>query len=282
MTNIFETGTTKLYQAQIQEWVAQGATFFVGHSAGKDSQAMYAVISSLVPHDQIVVVHADLPGVEWAGVQDHINANIDHDLNVVQGMYKDGSAKGLLDKIENNAIRLRDKGSDANFWPARGAQYCTGELKVDPIWKFIRNHDAKIAINCVGIRAQESGERAKKSPLTENKKNSNSVREAYDFYPIFDISEERVWEIIEQSGQKRHFAYDQGNTRLSCLFCVFGNANDWNNAIEAGNMDLYKKMVDLEKKYGKTIKQGQTIEEWVGVKVETDPLAIPSFLKRSA
>ena len=54
----------------VEQWIADGATFFVGHSGGKDSQALYAVIKSWVPADQIVVVHADLGDVEWDGIQD--------------------------------------------------------------------------------------------------------------------------------------------------------------------------------------------------------------------
>ena len=64
--------------------IRQGALFYVSHSGGKDSQAMYAGIRRRVPHDRIVAVHADLGEIEWEGVQDHIRATIAHDLNVVR------------------------------------------------------------------------------------------------------------------------------------------------------------------------------------------------------
>ncbi|MEP2716321.1 hypothetical protein [Pseudophaeobacter sp.] len=69
---------------KIVELTARGAIFYVSHSGGKDSQAMYCAITRLVPHDQIAVVHADLGEVEWEGVQDHIRATISHPLDVVR------------------------------------------------------------------------------------------------------------------------------------------------------------------------------------------------------
>ena len=42
----------------------RGAIFYVSHSGGKDSQAMFITISNFVPANQIVVVKADLGHVE--------------------------------------------------------------------------------------------------------------------------------------------------------------------------------------------------------------------------
>ena len=248
---------------QFQSWIAQGATFFVGHSGGKDSQAMYAVLRSLVPADQLVVVHCDLGDAEWAGIQDHIRDSISHDLNVVTANFADGSRKDLLGKIEANAARLA--GTDTNPWPDAGARYCTGELKTDPTWKFIRNYNAnRLVINCVGIRAEESPRRSKLNPISTNKKNTNSRRVAIDFYPIFDMLLDEVWDIIDLDDQDPHFAYEMGNERLSCMFCVFGSRNDWRNAAQA-DPALYARYVEMETRFGKTIKNGQTIEQWVGI-----------------
>ena len=45
-----------------------GGIFYVSHSGGKDSQAMYAMLIDLIPADQIVVVHADLGEVLVRGL----------------------------------------------------------------------------------------------------------------------------------------------------------------------------------------------------------------------
>lgn len=64
--------------------VGEGAIFYVSHSGGKDYQAMYATVKDRIPHEQIVVVHADLDEIEWKGVRTHIRRTIRHPLNVVR------------------------------------------------------------------------------------------------------------------------------------------------------------------------------------------------------
>ena len=68
--------------SELRTLIRQGAVLYVSHSGGRDSQAMYARIRRRLPHDRIVVVHADLGEIEWEGVQDHIRANIAHELHV--------------------------------------------------------------------------------------------------------------------------------------------------------------------------------------------------------
>ena len=60
----------------VQNLIDRGALFCINHSGGKDSQAMFAYLRRLIPADQIVVIHASLPGVEWDGVEDHIKSTI--------------------------------------------------------------------------------------------------------------------------------------------------------------------------------------------------------------
>jgi len=75
------TQTILEHRVEFTRLVDEGALVVINHSGGKDSQALYAVMSRLVPTDQIVVVHADLGDeVEHLGVQDHIRSNIDHSL----------------------------------------------------------------------------------------------------------------------------------------------------------------------------------------------------------
>ena len=51
-------------RAQLQELVARGALFVANHSGGKDSDAMFDYLRELVPAEQIMLIHAELPGVE--------------------------------------------------------------------------------------------------------------------------------------------------------------------------------------------------------------------------
>lgn len=56
----------------IEELIVQGALFVVNHSGGKDSQVMFLRLRTLVPADQLLVIHADLPGADWAGTWEHV------------------------------------------------------------------------------------------------------------------------------------------------------------------------------------------------------------------
>ena len=53
---------------EIPALIDRGALFIINDSAGKDSQAMKIKLRSIVPADQLVVVHAELPEVEWDGL----------------------------------------------------------------------------------------------------------------------------------------------------------------------------------------------------------------------
>ncbi|MBD2791720.1 phosphoadenosine phosphosulfate reductase domain-containing protein [Xenorhabdus szentirmaii] len=233
--------------AEIQRAINDGAIFYVSHSGGKDSQAMYAaLLREIIPHEQIVVVHANLGNVEWPGVIDHIKKNITHELNIVQ------AEKTLLGMVAARGM-----------WPSARYRQCTSDLKRNPIQKFIRN-DLKLrgktlAVDCTGIRAQESVNRAKRQSFAINKTLTNSNRTVYNWLPIFSLSTEQVFQIIKNVGQKPFWAYEQ-NERLSCVFCIMGNRNDLRHGAER-NPELYRRYVELERKIDHTMftKNGQPI-----------------------
>ena len=143
--------------------IKQGAIFYLSHSGGKDSQAMYAILRERIPHAQLVVVHADLGRVEWEGVREHIEATIDHPLNVVR------ANKTLLDMVRHRHTTKPHVPS----WPSPSHRQCTSDLKRNPIQRFIRQdmkrRGATQAVNCVGLRAQESTARARRTEWSINK-----------------------------------------------------------------------------------------------------------------
>ncbi|SEQ22682.1 3'-phosphoadenosine 5'-phosphosulfate sulfotransferase (PAPS reductase)/FAD synthetase [Virgibacillus subterraneus] len=246
---------------EIEQLITDGAIFYVSHSGGKDSQAMYSLVRKVVPDEQIVVVHADLGKVEWEGVQQHIKQNTDHQVNVVR------AKKTFLEMVEKREM-----------WPSAAYRQCTSDLKRGPISKFIRNdlkkRGAIIAINCMGLRAQESSARAKKKPFTYNKMqscNNRVTRHVYDWLPIFHFKTDEVFTAIQESGEKPFWAYEK-NERLSCVFCIMGCVNDLRHGAEQ-RPDLYKEYVELEKKIGHTMfmngKEPISLEEHVGIKVNS-------------
>lgn len=255
----------------ISKLIANGAIFYCSHSSGKDSMAMYEVLKDRVPFDQIVVVHANLGEVEWSGVVSHIKSSIEHPLHIVE------ASKSFIQMVLRRSM-----------WPSASFRQCTSDLKTGPIGKFIRN-DLKekgktLAVNCMGLRAQESNNRAKKKALTLNAKWSlkSGVRTVYDWLPIHEMGEEEVYDTIYAAGKKPHFAYGERgelNTRLSCVFCIMGSKNDLaHGALE--NPALFATYVAVEKVIGHTMfaksktKNGVkttipvSLEDHVGVKAD--------------
>ncbi|ACS44022.1 phosphoadenosine phosphosulfate reductase family protein [Methylorubrum extorquens] len=256
----------------IRELVNKGALFAVNHSAGKDSQVLLQVVREVVPADQIVVIHADLSEVEWNGTLEHARKDSEGlEFRVVKARYKDGSTKTLLNLAEKREM-----------FPDKANRWCTSDLKRDPIARAIRAYleepgkehlkASKIVVSCMGMRADESPDRAKLLPFERNERASNSKREWYDWLPIHDMKLEQVWKVLEAKGRDPHWAYKVGMSRLSCAFCILSNKSDLRTAA-LYNPELFKTYVELERQHGRSMlmpKKGlpQYLETVVGMDTE--------------
>lgn len=239
---------------ELRTLIRQGAIFYVSHSGGKDSQAMYARIRRRVPHDRIVVVHADLGEIEWEGVQDHIRATIAHELHVVR------AEKTFFDMVRHRAATRPDVPS----FPDGGRRQCTSDLKRGPIYKFIRRdmnaRRALVGVNCMGLRAEESAGRRRRPPWSLNKTLSTTRRAVYDWLPIHTLTTEQVFGRIRAAGQEPFRAYAAGNRRLSCVFCILGCAGDLANG-RRQRPELYRRYLELERETGWTMFPGQSLAQ---------------------
>lgn len=251
----------------IKELVARGALFAVNHSAGKDSQAMLIKVRELVPDSQIVLIHADLGEVEWRGNVEHIRATA-----------------GDLPLIIANPVRsFFEMVEKRGMFPSPKYRQCTADLKRNPIERelrrYLRDHPEfnGVIVNCMGLRAQESKDRASKTAFGHNAGNSvvRRVSKAgkvihpgrlwFDWLPIHDMRLDEVWETIAGAGQKPHWAYGLGMSRLSCVFCIMANKADLRIAAQA-NPDLYRRYVELEKRVGHTMSmERRGLEEVTGI-----------------
>lgn len=246
---------------KIQTLIKRGAIFYCNHSGGKDSQAMYAILKRLVPSEQLVVLHAPLGEVEHTDVIEHIENNIDSPIYYSKAIWKDGSEKTFINMVE-----------DRGQWPSRSTQFCTSSLKTGPLDKIVRrlvkDFDNKLVVNCMGIRAKESTQRAKKESFKLSEKNSKAGREWYEWFPIFELDTSEVFEVIEDAGQKPHWAYARGMSRLSCCFCILASKSDLQIAAQL-YPNLLRKYVELEKRINHTMKtaKGKPIGllEFIGI-----------------
>ena len=228
--------------------------YFISHSGGKDSQAMYSYLLERLPFNQIVLIHADLGRIEWKGVQDHIRNTVQHPLNVVR------ANKTFIDMVRQRAHSRPDVPS----WPSRSIRQCTSDLKRNPIEKFIRHymktHGYLHAINIMGLRAEESPERAKRPKITLNNRLSRAGRTIYNWLPIHDWTESQVFTKIAKAGQKPFWTYLAGNKRLSCVFCIMGCNSDLING-KKYRPELYQEYINLEEETGWTMFPNMSLEE---------------------
>ncbi len=246
-------------ESMIQALIDRGALFVVNHSGGRDSQAMFIKIRSMVPKEQILVIHAHLPEVEWDGVIEHI-----HD-----------TCQGFAVKVVTATKTFFEMVRHRQMWPSASTRQCTSDLKRGPIEKAIRHElkvrGLKLVVNCMGLRAQESPNRAKKRPLAFNARNSKAGREWYDWLPVHHYLLEHVIQVIEDAGERMFYIYYQGMRRCSCCFCIFACVSDLQTAARL-NPDLYARYVELEAEIGHTLlmpKKGcapRGLEEVTGIK----------------
>ena len=201
---------------ECRELVQRGALVAVNHSGGKDSQCMTILLSRLVPREQLLVVHAPLGEVEWPDTLALIEATIPDGVPLILAPVTSG--KSLLQSIE-----------ERGQFPSASVRWCTSSTKRGPIERelrhYLRSHPrfAGRLVNAMGLRADESAARARKTPWKRSDRNSRAGRSWFDWLPIFDLSTDDVFRIIRDAGQSPHWAYAAGMSRLSCSFCILAS-----------------------------------------------------------
>ena len=243
--------------------IGQGALFAINHSGGKDSQAMTILLSRIVPADQLLLVHAPLGDIEWPRTIDHIEATRPSRVPLILAPVTSG--KSLLDRIE-----------DRGRFPDKKRRWCTSDFKRTPIERELRRYlkaNPRFAgriVNCLGHRADESPDRASRSPWSFNARNSKAGRQWFDWMPVHHLSAADVFRVIRRAGQQPHWAYAAGMTRLSCSFCILASRQDLRRAAEL-RPDLYRRYASLERRLGHTLSPSRLpLPEVTGIPVPSD------------
>lgn len=152
--------------------------------------------------------------------------------------------------------------------PDLSVRWCSAYLKIDIGSAAIRNQDRfnnSRTLVLSGERGQESAARAKyaifEPDRTDNRSGRNR-RHVDHWRPIRDWSEKQVWEIIERFKVRVHPAYYLGWGRVSCKFCIFGNANQFASAF-AISPEQGTVLSGYEQEFGLTIKRGISLVDLV-------------------
>lgn len=223
----------------------------VSHSGGKDSQAMLIRVLQQVPPSQLLVVHASLGEAEWPGTLEHAQQQAAAaGLPFIVGV----AVKTFFEMVEHR-FKVRP-GPNSPCWPSASNRQCTSDLKRGPIEREIRRYAAarglKVIVSCMGLRAAESSGRAKLPVFRKNDRGSVAGREWYEWLPIHDLTREQVFATIRDAGQEPHWAYAEGNDRVSCTFCIMGSPRDIANGARL-RPELYAKYVEIEERTGYTM-----------------------------
>ena len=230
---------------ECRAFIGGGALVAVNVSGSKDSQAMTILLSRLVPHERLLAVHAPLGEIEWPGTMEHIERTLPPGVPLI--MAPVASGKTLLERVEERGL-----------WPSNSVRWCTSDFKRSPIERELRRYlkahpryGGRI-VNAMGMRADESPARAKRTPWQRNDRNSRAGRQWFDWLPIHDLSTADVFRVIGEAGQVPHWAYAAGMSRLSCSFCILASRSDLRRAAEL-RPALYRKYAHLERRIGHTL-----------------------------
>ncbi|ONG37953.1 phosphoadenosine phosphosulfate reductase [Alkanindiges hydrocarboniclasticus] len=265
-----------LITPEIKAEIDQGALFVFNHSGGKDSQAMMIELLKVIPPRQILVAHASLGRFEWDGA-----------LELAEQQAREAGVHFLVARAKKSFLdmvfhRFRTKPTVPSF-PSNSTRQCTSDLKRDPIAREVRRymkaHGIKRVVSCMGLRAQESPNRAKKKVWQLHIRNSIAGRTWHEWLPIHQLSQEEVFAIIYAAGQLPHYAYLLGNERLSCVFCIFASVKDLINGARA-RPELYAEFCEAETITGYTMHQSRkSLIELTGIQPVTIRSAQPAHEK---
>lgn len=224
----------------IKNLISQNALFVCNHSGGKDSQAMFIYLRKNIPSKQLVIIHANLPGADWAGISEHILK------------YSYGYPYLNCSSHKTFMSMVRHRG----MFPSPKNRQCTSDLKRGPLSKGIRflcnSMGFNKIVNCTGIRAEESSNRARREVFTTNEKESNSKRDWYEWLPIHKWTVDMVFGTISDYGEEPFWTYKAGMTRLSCVFCIMASRADLKTAAKL-NPELYNEYCKLEREIDHTL-----------------------------
>lgn len=237
-----------MMRPEIAALVEAGALFVSNHSGGKDSQAMLIKLLEVIPPQQLLVVHASLGPMEWPGALE-----LARDQAAAAGLpfLVAKAEKTLLEMVE----RRYQNRPEVPSWPSASTRQCTSDLKRGPIQREVRRYAKangfKTIVNCLGLRAEESPGRAKRKEFSRMGI-SNSVNTWFEWLPVHDLLTPEIFGTISDAGQKPHYAYELGNERLSCVFCIMASRNDLQNGGRE-HPDLLAQYDAMEKRTGYTM-----------------------------
>lgn len=267
--------------------------YIVAFSGGKDSIACFLnLLENGIPLSKIELWHHDIDGhgevfMDWECTPSYCQAFANHFGVPLYFSWKEGGFKRemLRNKqktapvsFQNNKKEIitvggtRGKESTRLKFPQvspdLSVRWCSAYLKIDVCAIAIRNQERFDNLRTVvisGERGEESAARAKYKDLEIDRadnRNGKSKRFVDRMRPIKNWLEKQVWEIIERWKIRVHPAYYLGWSRVSCKYCIFGNANQFASAYDISPKPG-EEMISYENDFKCTIKRKISLKELI-------------------
>lgn len=233
-----------LMDARVLEMVQRDCPILYSVSGGRDGSTAAlefdAVADALGHRGPRKAIHSNLddsdrtndPGtdIEWAqslGICRDLAAHLGVELEVVR-REKGGMVAQWHQRFEDAIRRFANLEMVAMVgpWSSKKWRFCTKSQKIAPIsQKAVSLFPGQEIISVVGLRREESGDRAKKSisQPDENLERADGTC-GVSYYPVLDYLVEDLYLAHWRHKFPMHDAYDvHGSDRVSCLFCVLAN-----------------------------------------------------------
>ncbi len=257
--------------------------YIIAFSGGKDSLACLLYLLSIgIPKEKIELWHHDIDGhdetfFDWEITPAYCKAIADYFGIPIYFSWKEGGMLAELLRKDTPTKRsffqtpegLKHSGGKGPCgtrlkFPQVSAdlsvRWCSAYLKIDICSTAIRNQkrfNNSRTLLISGERGEESTNRSHYCDFEIDRADNwdgRTKRYVDRWRPIKNWFERDVWEIIERFKIRPHPAYYLGWGRVSCKWCIFGNADQMASAYSLSK-NQGDKIADLEKDFGITIKR---------------------------
>ena len=139
-------------------------------------------------------------------------------------------------------------------------RWCSAYIKIDVCKRTICNDPRFASGNILMITGERRQESTARSGYDEALPHlsTNRKRRVDQWRAVIDWTEEDVWAIIRKHRIVPHPAYRLGFGRVSCMFCIFGDYDQW-ATVRQLDPRRFKRHAANERRFGLTIKQNMSV-----------------------
>lgn len=266
--------------------------YIVCFSGGKDSTATFLyLLEHGIPRSRIELWHQDIDGCEdnlfdWPVTRDYCRRFAAAFGVPLYLQWKIGGFRQELLRTNARTAPVRFECPDGSCGCCGGVRdsrgtrlrfpqlsaslttrWCSAYLKINVCAAAITHQERFLNSRTLvlsGERGEESTQRARyavwEPDRSDLRQGIHNCRHVDRHRPIRDWTERQVWALIEKYRIRAHPCYYMGWPRCSCLFCIFGSADQFSSAARIAPAAM-QKLIALEERFGYTMKRKQSLRD---------------------